>query len=128
MRVLRVLALGAIPGRCPGCRRASMFRGFYELHETCGTCGVRYERSQGAWLGATALGYAIGALFVVALGMVELVWGPIRALGLDPLWTIAIASLPVTALGYRPAKGLWFALLYLAGFVVPDGVEEGDPP
>ena len=126
MKTLRVLALGAIPGRCPSCLRTSMFRGFYELHETCAVCGVRYEGSPGAWLGATALGYGIGAIFAVVLGMAELLWGPLRALGLDPLWTIALASLPVTALGYRPAKGLWFALLYLAGFVVPDGAEEGD--
>ena len=41
---------------------------------------------------------------------------------------LALASLPVTALAYRPAKGLWFALLYLAGFVVPDGIEEGERP
>ncbi|MYA20672.1 MAG: DUF983 domain-containing protein [Chloroflexi bacterium] len=125
---LRVLALGAMPGRCPSCLRVSMFAGFYELHETCRVCGVRYQGSDGAWLGAIAVGYAIGVIFVVALGMAELLWGPIRALGLDPLWTIAIASLPVTGLGYRPAKGLWFALLYLGGFVVPDGTAEGDPP
>ncbi len=105
-----------------------MFRGFYELHETGDVCGVRYQGSPGAWLGATALGHGIGALFVVAVGMVELLWGPLRARGLDPLWTIALASLPVTALAYRPAKGLWFVLLYLAGFVVPDGIEEGDRP
>ena len=105
-----------------------MFRGFYELHETCDVCGVRHQGSPGAWLGVTALGYGIGAVFVVALGMMELLWGPLRALGLDPLWTIALASLPVTALAYRPAKGLWFALLYLGGFVVPDGIEEGDRP
>ena len=36
--------------------------------------------------------------------------------------------LALGALAYRPAKGLWFALLYLAGFVVPDGIEEGDRP
>lgn len=128
MKMLRVLALGALAGRCPCCLRASMFRSFYDLHETCEVCEVRYQGSDGAWLGAIAIGYGIGALFVVALGMAELLWGPLRSLGLDPLWTIAIASLPVTALAYRPAKGLWFALLYLAGFVVPDGVAEGDPP
>ena len=125
MELLRVLALGTLPGRCPSCLETSMFSGFYELHETCAVCGVRYEGSQGAWLGAVAIGYGIGAVFVVVVGMVELLWGPLRQLGLDPMWTIALASLPVTALAYRPAKGLWFALLYLAGFVVPDGVAEG---
>ena len=41
--------------------------------------------------------------------------------------------LALGAIPRRPANGLWFALLYLAGFVVPDGVvpdgiEEGDRP
>ena len=40
----------------------------------------------------------------------------------------ACATRSPAALAYRPANGLWFALLYLAGFVVPDGIEEGDRP
>ena len=128
METLRVLTLSALQGRCPSCLQTSMFRGFYSLQETCAVCAVRYERSEGAWVGAVGIGYGIGALFIVLLGMIELIWEPLSAIGLDPLWTIALLSLPVTALGYRPAKGLWFALLYLAGFVVPDGFEEGERP
>ena len=40
-------------------------------------------------------------------------------------------TLRVLALGAiprRPANGLWFALLYLGGFVVPDGIKEGERP
>ena len=85
MGTLRVLTLSALLGRCPSCLQTSLFRGYYTLHETCAVCAVRYERSEGAWLGATAIGYGIGALFAVALGMIELLWGPLRALGLDPL-------------------------------------------
>lgn len=125
---LRTLALAALAGRCPACLREPMFRGCYALRERCAACGVRYERSDGAWLGAAAIGYGFGALFVAALGTVELAAGPLRAAGLDPLWTIALLSLPATALAYRPAKGLWVALLWYAGFVVPDGREEGERP
>ena len=125
MTALGTFTAAIVRGRCPGCRRASMFRGFYALHPTCPACGIRYERAEGAWLGAAAIGYAVGAVFIVVLGLAELAWGRIGALGLDPLWTIAALSLPVTALAYRPAKAAWFALLYWYGFVVPDGVDDG---
>ena len=97
-----------------------MFRGFYTLHEACPACGTRLEISDGAWLGGIAIGYLFGALFAFGLGLVELRWHPIREAGLDPLWTIAVLSLPVTALAYRPAKGLWFSLLYLYGLAGDD--------
>jgi len=112
---LRVLWLGAL-GRCPGCRTQSMFRGFFTLYERCPNCGIRYEREAGAWLGGTALGYTVGALVAVSLGLVELRWHPIEELGLHPLWTITVVSLAVTLPAYRPAKGVWFALLWLYEF------------
>lgn len=93
-----------------------MFRGFFTLYERCPNCGIRYEREDGAWLGATALGYSVGALVAVFLGLIELRWRPIGALGLHPLWTIMVVSLLVTVPAYRPAKGVWFALLWLYEF------------
>jgi uncharacterized protein (DUF983 family) len=112
-RAWAILLQGLVSGRCPNCGRASMFEGFYALHPRCPHCGVRHEIAEGAWLGAIAVGYGFGALFAFGLGLVELLYHPIASAGLNPLWTIAIVSIPVTALAYRPAKGLWFALLYL---------------
>ena len=116
MRTLRALAR-TLRGRCPHCGRGRMFRGFYALHTRCANCGTRFEREEGAWLGAVAVGYAFGALFGLACALVELAWHPIAHAGLSPAWTIAIASLPVTILAYRPAKALWFGLLYRYGFM-----------
>jgi uncharacterized protein (DUF983 family) len=126
----RAVALGAFPGRCPNCRTHSMFRGYYTLYERCPSCGIRYERESGAWLGAVAVGYAVGALCAVALGLVELIWHPLRGLGVHPLATILIVSLIVTALAYRPSKGAWFALLWLYEFTdepEPTSETEADP-
>jgi len=116
LEALRVVAIGAFPGRCPSCRTQSMFRDFYTLYERCPNCGIRYQRESGAWLGAIAIGYAVGALCALLLGLIELAWHPIGATGLHPLWTIIIVSLIVTAFAYRPAKGAWFALLWLYEF------------
>ena len=113
---IRSLLLSTLLGRCPSCRRAPMFRGLIDLYERCPVCGIRYQMESGAWLGAIAVGYAIGALVVVALAGIEVVWRPIRDLGLDPLWTITLIGLAVTAPVYRPAKAFWFALLWVYGF------------
>jgi uncharacterized protein (DUF983 family) len=124
---LRVLALGAFPGTCPNCEQHSMFRGFYTMYEVCPQCGVRYERESGAWLGAVALGYGAGALCVVALGLIELIWHPLAGIGVHPLATIMAVSLAVTALAYRPAKGAWFALLWLYEFTDEPSEQSGAP-
>ncbi len=116
-RAIRSLWLGMAFGRCPSCLRTSMFRGFIELHDRCPVCGIQYQVESGAWLGAVVLGYAVGALVVVALGIIEALWHPIQQqLRLDPLWTITIIGLAVAAPAYRPAKGFWFALLWVYGF------------
>ena len=113
---IAALAQGAVPGLCPACRRHSMFRSWLDLYDRCPTCGVRYAVESGAWLGAVAVGYAIGAVFVMALVFIEVLAHPIARAGFDPIWSITIAGLVITVLSYRPAKGLWFALLWVYGF------------
>ena len=113
--MLRTLVRTGLLARCPGCAERSLFDGFYDVPVTCSNCQLRYQVGDGAWLGAIAIGYGFGAIFAILVAAVELIWEPIRGAGLDPLWAIAIASLVVTAIGYRPAKSIWFALLYLYG-------------
>lgn len=99
-----------------------MFTGLYEIPERCTVCGLRYQVGEGAWLGAVAIGYGFGVIAAILAVFIELVWGPIAAAGLDPMWTIAIAALVVTALSYRLAKGIWFSLLFRFGLMAwPDG-------
>jgi uncharacterized protein (DUF983 family) len=112
---LRVLALG-VAGRCPSCRRAPMFRGWIEMHERCPECGLKYQVESGAWLGALAVGYAAGTAVAVALTVMEVLWHPLVGIGLSPLWTITAAGIVSVLPAYRPAKGLWFALLWLYEF------------
>jgi len=101
----RALAAGAA-GRCPACR-APMFRGAITMHERCPRCGVRYEMESGAWLGATALGCAAGALAGTALLVAELRWDLLEDAGLPPTWSIAAMawSPPRSPTGPRRAFG-----------------------
>lgn len=88
-----------------------MFQGWIDLYERCPACGVRYAVESGAWLGAIAVGYGIAALLAIALTVIEVIAHPIARVGLDPIWAITIIGVAATVLAYRPAKGLWFALL-----------------
>ena len=129
---LRTFWRTGIMGRCPECGQTSMFRSFYDLHETCAVCGTRFESSSGEWLGGTAIGYGIGAIVALALAIIEVYLAPIRHLGLPPTWTILGISLVATVIGYRPAKAMWFALLYEWGFMSrgdgpPPGVSPHEP-
>ncbi len=105
-----------------------MFAGYYTMHERCTNCDLRYQAESGAWLGALALGYGIGALVAIGLAVLELTLEPIRALGLPVMWTIAIAALLATLIGYRPAKAAWFVLLYHYGFMAFGDAPPGPPP
>ena len=120
--MLRTLVQTGLRGRCPGCEQRSMFTDLFEIPEHCPVCGLRYQIHDGAWVGAIAVGYGFGVIAALLATFAELTWGPIRAAGLDPMWTIAVASLVVTGLAYRPAKSLWFSLLFRFGFMTwPDG-------
>ena len=129
MEALRTFWRTGVLGRCPGCGQTSMFRSFYDLHETCAVCGIRYESSSGDWLGGTAIGYGIGAIVGLAFALAEVRWGLIGSLGLSPIWVIATISLVATVIGYRPAKAMWYALPYEWGFMAQgDAPPTGAPP
>jgi len=120
--MLRTLLRSGLLGRCPGCSERSMFTGFYDIPVACQNCQLQYQVGEGAWLGAIAIGYGFGAVFAILAAAIELIWAPIRGAGLDPLWTIAVLGLLTTAVGYRPAKSIWFSLLFTFGFMRwPDG-------
>lgn len=126
MSAVRTFWRTGILGRCPECGRTSMFESYYGLHERCEVCDTRFESNSGEWLGGTAFGYLIGALVALALTFVEMLWGPLEALGLSLAWTmgvIAAISVLATVVGYRPAKAMWFGLVYEMGFMA-----RGDDP
>lgn len=95
-----------------------MFVSLYGVRSTCRSCGVRFERDPGAWLGAMVVAYALAVVVVVVVAVVaSLRVGLFR--GLE--WWLVGVGFATVALAYRPAKGWWLWWMWAAGFVTRDG-------
>lgn len=110
--------------RCPSCGARALFRSYYELHERCHGCGLRFEREEGYWLGA----------MVVALGVTEGLFAIWFVVGLVVMWpTVAwgvllaggvALNLVVPVLGYPWAKTAWMGLHH--AFAPVNAVEQAE--
>jgi uncharacterized protein (DUF983 family) len=98
----------AIRLRCPRCGDSALFAGPFAMHEMCATCGLRFEREPGYFVGAIYVNYALTA--VLCLGV------PIAldvAIGI-PLWlqitiggTLAVL---VPIVFFRYSRSLWLGI------------------
>ena len=51
--------------RCPVCGGGDIFRRWMQMAEHCPTCGFRFERIEGHWLGSLALNTVVNAFLVI---------------------------------------------------------------
>lgn len=66
----------AVRLRCPRCGAGRLFRGLFQMNESCTACGASFKREQGFYLGSIYINYgatvigtgALYALLVLALG------------------------------------------------------------
>jgi len=78
--------------RCPYCGGRGIYDGYFALRATCPTCGVRFEREEGYFLGAYALnlivaeflglGLALLLIFRTGLRDADLIWQEVVAVAL----------------------------------------------
>jgi uncharacterized protein (DUF983 family) len=107
MLVRRAVAL-----RCPQCGQGPLFESWFAMHDTCGVCGLRFEREEGYFVGAIYVNYAVTA--VASLG---------GAIALDvafgiPVWaqlTIAgVLAVLVPIVFFRYSRSFWLCIDHLA--------------
>ena len=63
---------------CPSCGGRGLFRrwAIFAMRERCPSCGLKFERMEGHWLGAVAVNTVVSAAAVIATVVVAmLVWG-----------------------------------------------------
>lgn len=98
-----------LKGLCPKCQNVSMFKGFYELHDRCPSCGLDLSKTDSADGPAVFLIFILGFLLVPLALLLEVYVEP-------PLWVHAIlwsiVTLLLTVGGLRPLKAYITALQY----------------
>src|SRR4051812_47007985 len=56
---------GVLGNRCPRCGKGKVFRGLYSMNAVCPSCGTKFDREPGFFLGALVLGYFFSAFSTV---------------------------------------------------------------
>jgi uncharacterized protein (DUF983 family) len=103
--------------RCPNCGQGKIFKSFFNIHETCTHCQVRFDRDKGNLTGSAAINYFLACIITFFVAFFT-----IRRYGFFEGVTFAILGLMVvlTFLLYRPSKALWIGLIWVFGFVYKD--------
>lgn len=110
--------------RCARCGGGKLFQRYFTMATRCPSCGHRFERSEGFWLGAIMINTAVTfAVFVAALVVPMVLTWP------DVPWTavfvLVIAMNLVVPLVFYPfSKTIWVAAELAARPLSPAEVEE----
>lgn len=107
MTLLGDMAVGALL-RCPACRKGRMFASWTRMHESCPTCGVRFEPARGEFTGPVMIGQGVFALVAIMGWYVLRVW-VLAPAWLQWTWLLGFAAAPLVL--YRNLKGAWVGLL-----------------
>lgn len=95
--------------RCPRCGRGELFDGWFRMHETCASCGLKYEREPGYFVGAIYVNYTV----TIGLGLVGVLLLDMFVVDL-PLWaelTLSLGTVTLVPLVFfRYSRALWLAL------------------
>ena len=102
-------ALGrAIRLRCPRCGATRLFRGWFQMAESCALCGLKFERAQGYFVGTIYVHYAVTT--IIAVGGFFLLWGPLGLSTRAQLLVLVPIVLVFPLWFFRYSRSLWLAL------------------
>jgi uncharacterized protein (DUF983 family) len=110
--------------RCPRCHRGPIYQSAFELHKTCPSCGLVYEREPGYFVGSLYVGYTFG---IVILGTLTLI-GSFIFPNTDLFWIVLVAIaifVPFVPATTRYARVLW---MYVDRAIWPTQPGETDSP
>jgi uncharacterized protein (DUF983 family) len=98
----------ALKLRCPRCGEGKLFVGFFRMHPRCSSCGLRFERAPGYFLGSAYVNYAATAL-AVTLGYMLLHVGA-RYSNRQLALPLAGFCVLFPLFFFRYARALWLAM------------------
>jgi uncharacterized protein (DUF983 family) len=112
LRTIRALLDGLI-GRCPRCHGGGMFARGLAIRPVCQHCGLRFETASGEMTGGMGINITLTLVIVIVAAAY---FGMNPAVPLTPL-LLGLGAFAVIfpIVFYRPARGIWIALLFLTG-------------
>ncbi len=112
--------------RCPRCGQRRLFYGWFQMHDVCPHCKLKYERGPGYFLGSAYIGYGVLAITLIAAYM---------ALRYGAGFTNRTLAAPLTAYAvvfalifFRYARSLWLGMDYFLDPTGFDPATEDSPP
>jgi ribosomal protein S27AE len=54
-----VLLRRALARHCPVCGKGAMFRSYFAMNESCGSCGAIFWKNEGEWMGPMVMDYIV---------------------------------------------------------------------
>jgi uncharacterized protein (DUF983 family) len=99
--------LAALLARCPVCGSKSIWKSFGQTVDNCPSCGYRYEREEGYWVGGliVSMGFEILLFLVIFLGVILLSWPAVPWTALTIILVVVLGLAPVVL--YRQSKTVW---------------------
>ncbi len=98
--------------RCPRCARGKLFKGYLDVAERCGVCGLDLTQHDSGDGPAVFVILILGFIIVGLALVVEMAYAP-------PVWLHMLLWLPLSLVGsialLRPFKGILIALQYSHG-------------
>lgn len=111
--------------RCPVCGHGGIFRRWWAQRERCPTCGFRFERIEGHWIGSLGLNTIVsfGALLVaLSIGFAVTYPDP----PIVPLLALGVGVALVVPVAFFPwSRTLWGAIDLMMRPLTPD--DDVDP-
>ena len=108
VRRLLTLLGRAFQRRCPYCGGGGIFRGWFELRETCPTCGVSFSREEGYFLGAMLVNLLVAEGLAVGVVVALMISSDLSLLPLEVVGIGLAVGLPI--LFYPYSRLLWMAI------------------
>lgn len=106
------LLLRGVLKQCPRCGGGRNYRGWFHMVERCGTCGLRFEREPGFFVGAYLINFAVTIilLFIISMGFVAMKAVDENASATGPMVIGIAVAVIVPPLFYPWARTLWSAI------------------
>ena len=94
--------------RCPRCGGSRIFSGWFRMNEACESCGLKYGREPGFFLGSIYFNYGMTALLVVVVYFACYFgeWLSPQTL----LWSLTAFSVVFPIWFFRYARSLWLGM------------------